>query len=500
MIKFKLVICACLFSAVITQAQLPTWRTVTENFVEPAMSFRPAPFWVWHDRVDTVKIERDLQDFVDIGMGGVFIHPRYGLITEYLSDEWFDQVQFSLNKTKQNGLAVWLYDENSFPSGFAGGLVPEAMPESYNQGQGLLMRRVDEIPAGEFALILTDDDGRKDITADAQIGAKGRFIVFEKTFFEKSKWYAGRSYVDLLLPGVTEKFIELTMSGYEKRFGDEFGKTIMGVFTDEPNVNPQRGGAIRWTPNLFDEFQSRWGYDLRPLLPSLFEETGEWKRVRHNYYRLMLELFIENWSKPWHEYTEKHGLIWTGHYWEHGWPEPTEGSDNMAMYAWHQMPGIDMLFNTMDQDRTQFGNIRAVKELSSVANQLGQKRTLSETYGAAGWELTFADMKRLGDWEYVLGVNFMNQHLAYMNLTGDRKHDFPQGICYQTPWWPHYRVLNDYFARLSMVLSAGEQVNDILVLEPTSTAWMYYSPQRSNDRLKKIDESFHQLLAQLESR
>ena len=27
---------------------------------------------------------------------------------------------------------------------------------------------------------------------------------------------------------------------------------------------------------------------------------------------------------------------------------------------------------------------------------------------------TFNDMKRLGDWEYVLGVNFMCQHLVDM--------------------------------------------------------------------------------------
>ena len=56
----------------------------------------------------------------------------------------------------------------------------------------------------------------------------------------------------------------------------------------------------------------------------------------------------------------------------------------------------------------QFGNVRAVKELRSVANQMGYTRTLSETYGGGGWDETFKDFKRLGDWEYVLGVNFMN--------------------------------------------------------------------------------------------
>ena len=58
----------------------------------------------------------------------------------------------------------------------------------------------------------------------------------------------------------------------------------------------------------------------------------------------------------------------------------------MAMYEWHQMPAIDMLFNQLNEDslQGQFGNIRSVKELGSVANQKGFKRVLSETYGGGG--------------------------------------------------------------------------------------------------------------------
>ena len=148
----------------------------------------------------------------------------------------------------------------------------------------------------------------------------------------------------------------------------------------------------------------------------------------------------------------------------------------MAMYAYFQQPGVDMLFNTMDRDSTQFGNVRAVKELSSAANQFGRTRTLSETYGAAGWELRFEDMKRLGDWEYALGVNLMNQHLSYMTLAGDRKHDFPQSFGEYDSWWPYYRTLADYYGRLSLALASGKQKNRILVIEPTTTAWMEYSP------------------------
>ena len=87
--------------------------------------------------------------------------------------------------------------------------------------------------------------------------------------------------MDLILPGVTQKFIETTMTGYEKSIGDDFGHAVPGVFTDEPEI--VSSGGIRWTPDLFDVFKKKWHYDLRTNLPSLFEETGDWKKVRHNY-------------------------------------------------------------------------------------------------------------------------------------------------------------------------------------------------------------------------
>ncbi len=68
----------------------------------------------------------------------------------------------------------------------------------------------------------------------------------------------------------------------------------------------------------------------------------------------------------------------------------------MAMAIYTDIPGIDQLMNNWGNGPgAQFGNDRAVKEVRSIANQLGKKRILSETYGASGWEISFADQKRL---------------------------------------------------------------------------------------------------------
>lgn len=482
------------------------------GFQNPPIDFSTAPFWVWNDLVTKEKIDFQLQEFKDKGMHMVFVHPRPGLITEYLGNEWFELVKYSVDKARELDMKIWLYDENSFPSGFAGGHVPAATFSTSDPIAGLELHRLDalsESDTNEYFLVIKQvGNSFANITNSKSkyFGEPGKYYAFTKWYYPTGEaWFGGFSYVDLLAYGITEKFINITMDGYEDYIGEEFGKVVPGIFTDEPNINTRGGNrnVIRFTPVLFNRFEQKYGYQLETYLPCIYEEIGDWKNVRHDYYGLLLEMFLERWGKPWNEYTETHNLNWTGHYWEHGWPDPKHGGDNMAMYAYHQYPGIDMLFNT-DERPDQFGNIRAVKELSSVVNQLDKPRALSETYGGAGWELTFNDMKRLGDWEYVLGVNMMNQHLSYMTVKGGRKRDFPQSMSYHAPWWENYKPLNEYFHRLSFALSAGKQVNRILVLEPTSTAWMLHSPISQNAGgeavlpTESLKDEFHALLTRLE--
>ncbi|WP_018627535.1 glycosyl hydrolase [Niabella aurantiaca] len=480
------------------------FSTISRNFYDPGKEFQTAPLWVWNTRVTTGMIDSMLQEFKANAFGGVFIHPRPGLITEYLGDEWLSLYKHAVQKAAALDMHIWIYDENSYPTGFAGGLVPDQMPGSYNQGQMLQLFRSDTVPgnrASYFICLKKEGDHFTEVTAGAL--GKGDYYLFRKLSYTNQAGMVGPPnypLVDLLVKGVTEKFIDITFSGYKKAFGDAFGKTVPGTFSDEPSIPTHGSLTTRWTPDLFAVFKEKWGYDLVPHLPSLFEETGDWRKIRHNYQETLLQLFIDRWSKPMQAFTQKNHLKWTGHYWEHGWPDPGEGPDNMAMYAWHDQPGIDMLFNQFNESspNAQFGNIRSVKELSSVANQLGKERTLCETYGGAGWDLTFKDMKRLGDWQAALGVNFMNQHLAWMSMAGARKYDYPTTFSYQNSWWPYYRSLNEYFARLSYALSRGIQKNDILILEPTSTAWMYHSRVKSNPRFFETGTLFQSFITRLE--
>jgi hypothetical protein len=479
-------------------------------FADPPSEYRSKPLWDWNDKITKEGIDFQMEEFKKAGIGGVFVHPRPGLVTEYLSDEWFSLFDHAVQKGKELGMEVWIYDENSYPSGFAGGHVPAEMPDSYKNGTGLSLEIqpiLNIIASDTLAVILKKtENGFEDVTANinSENGKPGLYYVFRKTYPERSYWYGGFPYVDLIYPGVTEKFLELTMTrGYERNIAD-FGQTVKGIFTDEPNLEAamSEGSLLRWTPDLWDTFQQRWGYDLKINLPSLLEETGNWKKVRHDYYELILELFVDRWAKPWSKYCDENNLKWTGHYWEHGWPVPTDGFDESAFYIWHQQPGVDMLGNTLDTAGLggQFGNDRAVRELRSAANQAGRKRTLSETYGGGGYEVGFELQKRLVDWECAIGVNFVNQHLSYYSMNGVRKFDYPPSFSYHEPWWGQYRLMGDYIGRMCMAMSSGEQINNTLVLQPNTTAWMYFSRKVKNPKINEIRDGFKNFIYRMEQK
>ncbi len=477
-------------------------------FFDPPSEYRSAPLWDWNEKITKEGIDFQMREFKNAGIGGVFVHPRPGLLTEYLSDDWFDLFDYTVQKGKELDMKVWIYDENSYPSGFAGGHVPAEMPDSYKHGSALRLKVIEQLgdvkPDNAEVVLRKTENGFIDITnsLDQEEEMKEPYYVFEKAYPGKSPWYGGFTYVDLLYEGVTDKFLDLTMTkGYENNIAD-FGKTLPGIFTDEPNLEAAMpiGSVMRWTPDLWKVFQERWGYDLKINLPSLVEETGNWKKVRHDYYELILELFIDRWAKPWSKYCDEKSLLWTGHYWEHGWPEPTHGFDEAAFYIWHQQPGVDMLGNRLDPEGLggQFGNDRAVRELRSAANQAGRTRTLSETYGGGGWEMDFEAQKRLVDWQCVLGVNFVNQHLSYYSLNGVRKFDYPPSFSYHEPWWEHYKLMGDYIGRVSMAMSVGQQVNQVLVLQPTTSAWMYFSRRERNPAINRIRNGFKNFVYRME--
>jgi hypothetical protein len=499
MIPLGLSLAASLSSAAVTDsAQLKA------QFDNPSREYSSAPLWVWNDMMTDKEVIGTLRDLAAQNVKQAIVHPRPGLMTPYLSPEWFRLWKVALNEAEKLDMNLWIYDENSYPSGFAGGFVPEEMPES--RGRGLNVKDSKDAPKWSddvVAVFAVSGDGADaksaNVTSQVRKGdemPQGRYLTYTLVRTGNSPWNGGRCYVDLTYPGVTEKFLQVTMDAYAREIGDQFGKRVPGVFTDEPHLRP--AGSFHWTDNLPAEFEQRWGYKLTDSLPSLSHQIGDWKRVRHDYYQVLSEQFIEHWGKPYYDWCAKHKMEFTGHYWEHSWPHCESVPDNMAMYAWHQRPAIDTLMNQYSEaPGAQFGNVRAVVELASVANQLGRERTLCEIYGAGGWDLRFEDMKRIADWMCALGVNTLDQHLSYVTFRGARKHDHPQSFGYQEPWWQDYGHVGKYLERMSLAVASGEQINHILVIEPTTTAWMYNGDGKTAGKLNELGEAFQKLVTDL---
>ncbi|HHT25831.1 MAG TPA: hypothetical protein GXZ82_01100 [Firmicutes bacterium] len=459
-------------------------------FLHPDNIYRPIPFWSWNDQLEPQRIIDQAEAFAAVGMGGYFMHARPGIRTPFLSEEWFAAIDAAVQTAQEHGLQAWIYDECSYPSGFAAGLVPRNHPH-------LTQKYIRCYVLGGKEQAVMPEQGYLQLLGLYAVSAAGyrpwRWnqalsndeivikIVVEQA--QPSSWLNGTPYVDTLHPESGKAFIAAAYEPYAQRYAKYFGSLIPGVFTDEPYFGTEAGDrALPWTPGLTAIYQEEYGEHLIERLPELFLQVGDYTVTRTRYWRLVTELFTNNWLRPIYAWCERHNLQFTGHLWEHVLAPHYQGS-MMAPLEYMHMPGLDLLGRDANEARRpqselprQIGNVHMVKTVSSVAHQLGRKRVLSETYGGCGWDATFEMQKRYADWEFALGVNFLNQHLSHYSLRGYRKHDYPISFQAYQPWWPWYKQLSAYFGRLSYALSQGEYQAELLVLHPMSTIWANWQP------------------------
>ncbi|HUV04958.1 MAG TPA: hypothetical protein VMX94_07595 [Armatimonadota bacterium] len=443
-----------------------------KKFQQPDSILRPAPFWAINDRLDPQEVARQMADMIEVGLSGGFFHSRHGLITDYLSDEWFAAMDAALEVAKEKDGYVWLYDEDLWPSGNAGGQVA-GMKDEYRA----TTLQAEFVPAGEEPL---PDDGDEPKAAYALIGRQGASvekierigfeearsrkdaerILFRRRYSEKTPWWGGESYANLLHPEAMREFIRLTHETYKKKLGGEFGKRVPGIFTDEPQIS-QGPSALPWWDGIPDVYAKWYGRDFWADLPYLFFEGPEARKIRLIVHRTFLRQFCEAYSEPLFKWCEKNGLEHTGHY---NAEENFEGQIRchcggiMAHYRYQQAPGIDHLCRQTES------MLLVVKQVSSAARQLGRNRVLTEIFGVSRHTNTFEDFKWLGDYDLVLGATFFCPHLTLYSAKGRRKRDYPPNWNYQQTYWKELRPLNDYFTRVGYALTSGKAKPDVLFL------------------------------------
>lgn len=419
-------------------------------FACPPATWRGAYFWSINDRVDDHRIREQVRHMHRQGQGGAFYHPRAGMTDAYLGRRFFEGVDAALAECREQGMLFYLYDEDRFPSGFAGGYVVEA------DDRHAALQLVRSVPDG------------------------GGAPTYDVVPVSASSRFGDRPFPSLLSEEAVAEFIRVTHDAYAARYAPLFGGEIPAIFTDEPNLRTDRRVvALPWASDFADVFRERKGYDIVDELDALFEGGSEARRVRYDYWDVVASLFEQRFTAQIARWCDEHGIMFTGHFWEHVFPDPTFTGSVMPNYAHMQAPGIDMLFHpdwNAGRAEVQFGNDLIARELVSVGNQLGKPRLLSETHGAGGWDYEFSSMKRMLDWQFAHGINLVCQHLYHYSLRGYRKRDFPQSFGTHQPWSESYRLLGDYVGRLSYAVSAGRQRVDVLVLHPAGSTWTEWNP------------------------
>ncbi len=472
-----------------------TLDELRKAFADPPPEYRSMPLWVWNDEMDAARIREMLAQYRRQGMGGAFVHPRPGLMTEYLSPEWFKLWREALEEGRRLGLLVSIYDENSYPSGFAGGHVPALAPETASQfvvvETGLPATAVSTHPQhlAFFAGAPNEPATLRRVRSAQEVKDGEQVVAFRLRRASGSPWTAGFPYVDLTHPRTAQVFLETTYEAYRREFGAEFGKTIRWAFTDEPLL--ATGGAydaarlaLPLSYATLAEFRKRNGYDLADHLVSLYWDTGDWRKVRFDYWQTLHDLWIEHFMRPVFEWCDRNGLQFTGHFMEHEWPYPWISPADASLHVFQHVPGIDMLGGQELQPHYLF----TIRQSASVSRQLG-RRLFCEAYGVSGWDATMEHLKRFGDWLLANGVNFVSQHLSFATIRGARKRDHPQSFSDAAAWWPAYRPHADHLARVSLLSGVSEARHRVLVIHPTTTGFLYARRGGQTPELARMRES-----------
>jgi len=396
---------------------------LVREWEDPSAIWRDAPFWSWNEALTPARLRRQIRCMQKAGMGGFFMHSRYGLKTPYLSQAWFRCISACVEEARRRGMKAYLYDEDRWPSGSAGGSLTRAHLEFRAR---LLERRPPsrraEPPSLAIFDLLFDKTGRLVSYRPAQgsaprCGALHRREAYGERLEAPAAWYNDGTYLDTPNREAVAAFIWSTHEPYRQAYGRDFGGVIPAIFTDEPSLSSARGGeVVNWTRNLLAEFKARRGYDLLPHLPELFYPlaSGPFSPVRRDFRLTLTELFVTNFTRQVADWCAQHRLPLTGHVFEeynYSSQIRTVGAA-MPHYEFMQWPGVDILCDPSTVE------LSTVKQCTSVCDQLGKERTLSELYGGIGWDCSLEQHKFIGDWQAACGINFRCVHLVHYSLAG----------------------------------------------------------------------------------
>lgn len=389
----------------------------------------PSIFWFWNGDANHESIQRRLDDFLEKGIRAVHVHPmpdyfrpahfQQGMPIPYLSDQFFELIAFTCEQMRQRQMLLWLYDEGGWPSGVAGGSV---VATDVNYGLWALQQQ-------------------------------GERIVPIQPFMKEA-------YPDLMNPAATRCFIENTHEKYRQYIGSEFGKTVQGIFTDEPRL-PGRLGTdlIPWSPLVPAAYARQHGHAVDEILSTLFlpdtardEETS---LMRRNYMSTVSGLIAENYYKVIRQWCERWGLLFEGHhsgedeFGNHG----QYFGDFMEQARNYHIPGVDAIWRQIFPEQNS-GNYASLA--SSISWLRGQRCALSESFNVYGPGLTLEQMYWVSAFQIVRGVNKIAFMPSLDETSEVRWMGMGTDISPKTPVWRDFDLVVDFVRKAARFSASGQ--------------------------------------------
>ena len=412
----------------------------------------PGLFWKWDGKLTDERLEREMDDMAAHGALTPCIHPYPkafwpgGIAKEdwqepdYMTPGHLDLLEKMVRRGAGQGLKFWLYDEGGWPSGSANGEVMKSNP-------------------AKFALRIV------------RMGKDGKASV--ETVPQNPNWAA--PYPSLIERGVAEKFVELAHGRWKERLGDEFGKSILFAFTDEPQMPSRKENQLPWCTDFAERFREAKGYDVMPYLDDLAAWSNRNERVadvRIDFWDVASTLFADRYLGTLRKWCRANGVLSGGH---------LDNEHDPGIYRNHghtlralrqfDVPGVDVIFRQLFPDsaktRTPFP-----KYASSVAHQAGGRYVLSESFAIYGPSTTPDEIRWLVDYQLVRGVNLFVFSSYSPKAIGQAMNGTGGLFGPTNPQWDFMEPFMRRTARCCEMLSRGEPVVETAVFYDMRGVWV----------------------------
>lgn len=453
-------------------------ENLKKEFLHPSVEFTPFPFWFWNDCLTEEELNRQMMAFKEKGVDGFVIHPRLGLPEEigYLTERYFHYVRFAVERASQLHMKVVLYDEAMYPSGSCHGQVVKENPAFASRG--LRMSETDRTEEGEEILACVQREGKTWYFFEGPSGGTIRGVHYGEDDGEAD----APASADLMNPEAVAAFLRLTHERYYEQLKDYFGNTVIGIFTDEPNILGRcvREGMIAWSGNFLDDFRKQGGREEDLYLLFAGEDTPEARHIKECYEKAVYERMSRAYYKQIGDWCEKHGVAMTGH---------PEKSTDIGYLQYFTIPCQDIVwrFVAPEEGRAIRGEHSTMGKCSSdSARHRGKRRNGNECFGCCGapedpYRFTMEDMKWYLDWLFVRGVNMIFPHAFYYSLRGKRNEERPPEVGMHSGFWEDYHIVSDYIKRMCGLLTgAVNQAKAAVLCRREELSWEIAAPMFEN--------------------